>query len=514
MNTPNKLSIIVQAGGRGSRLRHHTWNKPKCLVSIDNNPILYSLFDVYPESSFYIISDYKISSLRSYLLANPPSVNVTVIEASGSGTASGISTAAKSISPQAPVLLMWSDILIDKPIALSSLNEPTLFLTSDFMCRWSLSAKLGLSESPSKSNGVCGLFYFPQSKILNSVPQDGEFVRWLAGSGINLKYQPIEGLRELGDFRDLDLQHSSQSFCRFFNSVKIFPDKVVKEVIDPSYNHVHDCEKNWYKLASDFSYEHIPAVYSYSPLTLERVNGDHVFSIYAENQSVRVSIMNSFFDALENLHNIADPSISTSYLNQCAEVYFDKTLNRLEPVRKIIGKDMAESYTINGIKCCNYFHHSNVDNLKRLITQNLLTDKFTPIHGDPTFSNSLLDSSRKVFFIDPRGYFSSPGIFGDPAYDYAKLYYSAAGGYDAFNRKRFKLYLDGNVAEVLQEFQSYKHEFELVADGRLDIPLANIKLLHGLIWAGLAGYAVDDYDSILGAFFNSIYWLNDAVSDL
>ena len=36
----NNLHIIVQAGGRGSRLRHHTWNKPKCLVSVRGKPLI------------------------------------------------------------------------------------------------------------------------------------------------------------------------------------------------------------------------------------------------------------------------------------------------------------------------------------------------------------------------------------------------------------------------------------------------------------------------------------------
>ena len=39
------IEVIVQAGGRGSRLRHFTWNKPKCLVSYNGKPVIYHLFD-------------------------------------------------------------------------------------------------------------------------------------------------------------------------------------------------------------------------------------------------------------------------------------------------------------------------------------------------------------------------------------------------------------------------------------------------------------------------------------
>ena len=36
-----KYEIIIQAGGRGSRLRHFTWNKPKCLVSYEGKPVIF-----------------------------------------------------------------------------------------------------------------------------------------------------------------------------------------------------------------------------------------------------------------------------------------------------------------------------------------------------------------------------------------------------------------------------------------------------------------------------------------
>ena len=40
-----KYEVIVQAGGRGSRLRHYTWNKPKCLVSYEGKPVIFHLFE-------------------------------------------------------------------------------------------------------------------------------------------------------------------------------------------------------------------------------------------------------------------------------------------------------------------------------------------------------------------------------------------------------------------------------------------------------------------------------------
>ena len=51
--------IIVQAGGKGTRLKHLTKNKPKALVPVKNLPMLFHLFAKYPEKKFIVIADYK-----------------------------------------------------------------------------------------------------------------------------------------------------------------------------------------------------------------------------------------------------------------------------------------------------------------------------------------------------------------------------------------------------------------------------------------------------------------------
>ena len=59
--------IIVQAGGRGSRLGYLTENKPKCLVTVGNRQMLFHLFEKYPDKKFIIIGDYKYDVLEKYL---------------------------------------------------------------------------------------------------------------------------------------------------------------------------------------------------------------------------------------------------------------------------------------------------------------------------------------------------------------------------------------------------------------------------------------------------------------
>ena len=101
----NKLHVIVQAGGRGSRLRHHTWNKPKCLVSVLGKPLLYHLFARFPLAQFHIIGDYAFDVLKSYLEVNNPGVSYSLINTHTKGTASGIARALSDIPATAPLLL-------------------------------------------------------------------------------------------------------------------------------------------------------------------------------------------------------------------------------------------------------------------------------------------------------------------------------------------------------------------------------------------------------------------------
>ena len=84
------VEVIVQAGGRGSRLRHFTWNKPKCLVSYNGKPVIYYLFDYLSKANFHIIADYQINKIKKYFIISPPKINYKIYNTNGSGTCSGI----------------------------------------------------------------------------------------------------------------------------------------------------------------------------------------------------------------------------------------------------------------------------------------------------------------------------------------------------------------------------------------------------------------------------------------
>lgn len=498
-----QLYVIVQAGGRGSRLRHHTWNKPKCLVSVRGKPILYYLFDQFPDAKFIIISDYQHEQLKNYLNVNPPKIQFSILRTNEKGTASGISDAKKIIPVDARIVIAWSDLIIGSLEPFPENDLPVICTTNSFTCRWTVASEGHLHEQPGSKMGIPGLFYFPRASLLPQPPNGGEFVKWYASNVTKFETFNCPDIEELGDFSSIEKNNERSGFCRFFNKVELGDARVVKTVIDSGYKELHEKEKAWYLEAQRLGFRRIPKVYSHSPLTLERINGEHAYQMFDLTERERRSVMADYLDSLISLHDLGKSQTDTLAVE---DVYIKKTIKRVESVSAIIPGFDHDSMTINGKKCKNIF-----SNKYKSLLQGLLPDLqpkyFVPIHGDATFSNTIIDNKLRVWFIDPRGYFSRPGIMGDAWYDFAKVYYSAVGGYDSFNRRKFKLHIDNETVEVLMEEPLFSKTAREIFSDYFGNEMPRIEILHGLIWLSLSGYAKDDIDSVIGSFYMGLYWL-------
>ena len=166
-----------------------------------------------------------------------------------------------------------------------------------------------------------------------------------------------------------------------------------------------------------------------------------------------------------------------------------------------------ERIIVNGKECRNVFYYRR-ELEKRL--EELTADEFAFIHGDCTFSNIMLREDGSPVLIDPRGYFGYSKMYGDVLYDWAKLYYSIRGNYDRFNLKDFRLSIgeEDVVLEIASNHWEDMEElfFELTGADRYEV-----KLVHAVIWLSLTTYAWQDYDSVCGAFYNGIYYLEDVL---
>lgn len=505
-----KLHIIVQAGGLGTRLKHLSRNKPKCLVSVRGKPLLYHLFDAFPEADFTVIGDHLFHILELYTEINRPKVQFNLLKAGERGTAAGIAQALGQLPRDSQALICWSDLLIQNLTIPKNCDKPVVFTTGNFPCRWRLNGDGNLEEHAQSNQGVLGVFFVPNVSAFPAPPECGEFVRWWSEE---IKEFAVSNLTEVEDFGELEnVTNANESFgfSRFFNKVEVNGRLVTKRVVDPDFDEVHQNEVRWYKEATSLGFQNIPKIESLLPLTMERIVGQHPFEIVNHEPGCSRKILSTILESLHNLHALGSKK---SEVKELRSVYIEKTWSRVNSVSKIIPEFDKDEIIVNGILCKNPFTQSN-GGMFDSIFPNIIVDRFYPIHGDPTFSNTMISEDGSIKFIDPRGSFAEPGIYGDKWYDIAKVYYSAAAGYDAFNRRQFLLKVcPGEIDVEVQE-----NSFSLIASSifkdAFPGELARIEILTGLIWLGLTGYARDDVDSIIGSFALGILWLERGMSAL
>lgn len=500
------LNVIVQAGGRGSRLRHHTWNKPKCLVSVHGKPLLYHLFDTFPNAKFYIIGDYAFDQLKNYLQINPPSIEFELIKTDKKGTCGGIAEAMKCIPGDESIVITWSDLIIKSLGNLPDTELPVVFTTTAFTCRWTYTGT-SLVEQPGDL-GIPGIFYAKRASFFPEPPESGEFVKWFSKNIENFVTVNSDCIEELGEFSTIEKQNDRAGFSRFFNEVKILESTVEKKAVDPNFSHLITKEQSWYKSVSDLGFRRIPKIIATEPYIMQRIIGDHAYQMRDLTEREKRALLADYLDALISLHDLG---IQDCNKDDVRMTYITKTIDRVKSVSAIIPNFDQKSMTVNGKKCKNIFHDLSIMDQIYFILE---PKYFTPIHGDPTFSNSLIDKNLRAWFIDPRGYFSRPGIWGDPLYDFSKVYYSAIGGYDSFNRRKFKLHVDNETVEILMEESQFTKSGKEIFSEFFGDSVAKIEILHGLIWLALSGYAKDDIDSVIGSFYLGLYYLEEGLNKI
>lgn len=496
--------IIVQAGGKGTRLGYLTKNKPKALVPVENLPMLFHLFRKYPDKRYVIISDYKKEVLREYLSAFAE-VKYQVVDAQGTGTCSGVRQAIDLIPEEQPFMLVWSDLILPADFVLpkdycdnAAAEKDYIGISETFPCRWSYSEG-SFYEERSYEHGVAGFFLFTDKGKIADVPVSGELVRWMQEKQMTFNELSLAGTKEFGLLEEYE--KLGREKCRPFNKITIEGDVLTKEAVDEQGRQLALRECAWYEKAGAVESGILPRIYQMNPLTMEYIKGRNIYECDLSHEEKTV-ILQKLVSALQKLHELqCVPSDSFSM----KEAYYNKTMSRLSKIQDLVPFAADREITINGKKCKNVFYHKR--ELEKKLEQ-IKCDQFCFIHGDCTFSNLMLRDNGEPVLIDPRGYFGYTQIYGDERYDWAKLYYSIVGNYDRFNLKDFALDITENDVKLditSNHWEDMEREFfELTGADEEEI-----KLLHSVIWLSLTTYAWQDYDSICGAFYNGLYYLED-----
>lgn len=502
--------IIVQAGGKGTRLGYLTNNKPKALVPVDNLPMLFYLFKKFPDKRFVIIADYKKDVMREYLSVFAD-VKYQIVDAFGNGTCAGVKQAIDLIPEKKAFMLVWSDLILPEDFVLpqeytdDNAENDYVGLSETFPCRWKYEDGV-FKEERSTEFGVAGFFLFPEKAKMQGVPESGELVRWVSKQGFDFKTVGLGGTREFGLLEEYNKLVESK--CRPFNRIMIDGDYLIKEPVDAQGICLAKREIAWYEKAKLLHIPELPLIYDTNPLKMEYIKGRNIYDCDFDYETKK-SILYSIVEALKALHESEKVNADTFSIE---EAYFNKTMDRLSKIQDLVPFARDKEILINGRRCRNVFCYKRKLQ-KKLDRLKMNCKNFSFIHGDCTFSNLMVREDKRPVLIDPRGYFGFSELYGDVRYDWAKLYYSIVGNYDQFNLKRFRLEIGDGLEEGIRlQIESNGWE-ELEEDffRMVECDRYEIRLLHAVIWLSLTTYAWQDYDSICGAFYNGLYYLEEVL---
>lgn len=494
--------IIVQAGGKGTRMGYLTYNKPKALVPVDNLPMLFHLFRKYPDKQYFIIGDYRYDVLAKYLAAFAQ-VSYEMIDARGKkGTCAGITDALAGIPKDKAFMLIWSDLILPDEYEMPEITGNYIGIAKDFPCRWKYEDR-AFAEEASQTQGVAGQFLFQDKGELDGLPPEGEFVRWLRANGKEFEELPLLRTKEYGLLEEYQLL--PQQKCRPFNRMTVTDAYVVKEAIDEQGERLAVREAAWYRKVQEQGFPNIPRVYGTQPLKLERIKGKNIYE-YDLSHGEKEEILHQLIACIRKIHALEGCAVDMASYD---EAYIGKTFSRLQKVYDLVPFAHDREIRINGKACRNVFYHRQ--ELEQMVRR-YMPKEFRLLHGDCTFSNMMMKEGNVPILIDPRGYFGFTQLYGDPAYDWVKLYYSIVGNYDQFNLKRFRLRIEED--EVLLQMESNHWEdmeeaFFSILDG--EVNKEQMRLLHAITWLSLTTYAWEDYDSVCGAFYNGLQILSQVM---
>ncbi len=218
----------------------------------------------------------------------------------------------------------------------------------------------------------------------------------------------LEPQKEMG-FYNNDVE------SRHFNSVVHNDETVIKTSTSSSFKG----ELFWYSHMPEKIKDLFPKFkIENETLTLEKIKGINLSYLFVNN-SLTESRLNELMTTMEKIHDIGIIDLQDE----------DYIIDQKKVIYKNYEKKLAERYNHDyysrfdksyNLFICLAIYLRNYEIEKRAICR--------VIHGDPVFTNIIIEKDKNFKFIDMRGIHGDwPSIYGDIFYDYAKIYQSLVG---------------------------------------------------------------------------------------
>jgi dTDP-glucose pyrophosphorylase len=487
------LSIIIAAAGQGKRLYSESLETPKPLFFFKNKPIIAHILDFYKEKSdniILVVSNNRLGQLLSSWLMvyyqNPSWLSI-VTQPTPNGTNDVVKLAQPHIKYE-KCLISWADFILDRKSFDESFDQDqeSIFFTSDINCRFGI---VDGKITQHKSNpGFIGVYYFKNFKAIQSEYED--FIENFVGQNVATKNISVISL---GTINELVKEEAfKQTSNRFFNKVEFIDETVVKTPLTQQGIDLQKKEIDWYKSIPESLVKYVPKhKVENNCLILERING----------KPLSESKLDSFFwrkklpELLKSLHSPSDMVVNKA---DCYSTYIEKPKQRLSEVKLFIDKWFDGKQIINGNDFSNWEFPA--------IPDDLYPEKFTFIHGDLQFSNTMLTHDGDVKIIDPRGYFGSTKLYGDPAYDIAKILY-AVDCYHKINEGNFSVHSSKNGTVLVHYPYEINSDILYFFDWACDtyhISYDKLNFLLFGIWLSLTSYIHDNPLAIIASYCKAL----------
>ena len=272
-------------------------------------------------------------------------------------------------------------------------------------------------------------FNIPHDEIYFGKPYADFYIDDLAISS----YSDLE--KELGFYR-------SMINPRDFNSIKKTSVMTYLKESDDLSGEIH-----WYNNIPLKIKDMFPIMFNHDVnfkwYEMEKINGIPISKIFL-SEELTENKLNHIIGSLERIHN--------------------------SEKKKELGIKIYKNYNVKMKKRYESYNYSYFNNSKKLY--NILTEYFKSYenenkgvigvtHGDPVFTNILINQFGKIKLIDMRGKIDDKlTIYGDTNYDWAKLYQSLIGYDEILDNKFISKNYKNNLIDIFESYILKKYNKE------------------------------------------------------
>lgn len=500
------MNIVILAAGQASRLGKQTKNIQKCLISFAGKPAIDYLLERLPQADRVLVcisDDFRGALLKGYLLEKHPELDLQfVVQPQPIGTANAVYLCLKDCFDD--VIISWSDIFPKQRIDVP--DNSTIFTTSDFACRY----RFDDGRIEKTDGNIFGLFFVktPQKLVeLLEKNQDKDFVDVLQMSEEDFDNVPIE-CYDFGTQQTLKQTTDTLSTSAWASIIR--DGSVIHKQYIEEAEGTFAKEANWYLFAPASVRRFVPKLHSVideeRKIDMEYIDADPVdFDTEGEMKDFLARLV---YVLDEHFHANEYPTHRESLLTE----YVVAPIERCKATVNMVPRFGGNVVTINGNTYENPLYLLNDTWFVGRIIDKLTPQCFTFIHGDPTLQN-IMQRAGNLWFIDPKAKFGNIWLYGDPKYDFAKLYYSFVGNYDQFNVGNYWLSTTEEFKYGIEKskFNNLGDWYLGYLDRKLGIDPDSIKLIHALIWLRAVGYNLPrSIEQAIVALLNGTVLLNEA----